>query len=63
MNAQIATIVFCPTNHTLDTGEDAYWPIGNYGDGFVQCVLCGDVKCTNPPEESNIDLAEVKGRI
>lgn len=67
MSAQIqrvATNIFCPTNHVIpDTGDDAFWPLGLYGEGYEKCVLCGEVKCTNPPEDTNLDLSEVKGRI
>lgn len=50
-------------NHTTDDGDDAFVCVGIYGEGFEQCVLCGEVKCTNPPEDTNLDLAEAKGRI
>ena len=66
MNPQIEAVarkIFSCNHIVPETGEDAFWPIGKYGEGYEQCVLCGEVKCTNPPDETNLDLAEVKGRI
>jgi hypothetical protein len=71
MNASLATsrqavaaqifVTLCP--HLDENGLDAYANFGPEEWKLQQCIICGDVKCTELPDDDNIDLAEVYGRI
>ena len=67
MNAQIEQVAkqvfYGDCLHLTDDGFDAHVNVGPEEDGLEVCINCGHPKCTLFPDESNIDLAEVKGRI
>ena len=43
--AQVAHEIY-PCRHITEEGLDAFTPVGIYGEGYEQCILCGEVICT-----------------
>lgn len=43
---QTAADELFPCDHRCDDGGDAFINVGLYGEGYEQCIICGEVRCT-----------------
>lgn len=56
MNPQLEAVaveIYTSCDHTSQDGTTAFMPIGLYGEGFEQCVICGKVVCTEPLDDDD----------
>lgn len=54
MNPQLEAValqIYTPCKHVSPDGTTALMPIGLYGEGYEQCIVCGQVICSEPLDD------------